>query len=283
MSLGYLLAKLEPELNFNTFETMLFKNLKQICVASLCAFTFFSNQVLATVVEVRTNVGNFQINLFDEDTPRTVENFLSYVNAGAYTNNVVHRSVPGFVVQMGGFQFNDSFPPDPIATATPVQNEPVLSNVVATVAMAKLNNQPDSATSQFFVNIANNSSNLDTSNSGFSVFGQVIGDGMTVVNQIAGLDRFGFASPFNEIPLQNYSATDAQNGVEITRDNVVLITDIVVIDSAVVTNPDLDPVENTRINAVPTTPPSNDGTSGGALSYGLLILFVALFRRQWFK
>jgi peptidyl-prolyl cis-trans isomerase A (cyclophilin A) len=262
---------------------MLFKNLKQICVASLCAFTFFSNQVLATVVEVRTNVGNFQINLFDEDTPRTVENFLSYVNAGAYANNVVHRSVPSFVVQMGGFQFNDSFPPDPIATAAPVQNEPVLSNVVATVAMAKLNNQPDSATSQFFINIANNSSNLDTSNSGFSVFGQVIGDGMTVVNQIAGLDRFGFASPFNEIPLQNYSATDAQNGVEVTRDNVVLITDIVVIDSAVVTNPDIDPVANTRINAVPTTPPSNDGTSGGTLAFGLLILFTALLRRQWSK
>jgi peptidyl-prolyl cis-trans isomerase A (cyclophilin A) len=259
---------------------MFFKTLKQKFAVCLCALAMISHHASATVVEVRTNVGNFQINLFDEDTPRTVENFLSYVNAGAYANNVVHRSVPGFVVQMGGFQFNDSFPPDAIATASPVQNEPELSNVIATVAMAKLSNQPDSATSQFFINLSDNSQNLDTSNSGFSVFGQVIGDGMAVVNQIAALDRFGFASPFNEIPLQNYTATDAQSGVEITRDNVVLITDIVVIDSAVVTNPDLNPVPNTRIDATPTTPPSEQGSSGGSLGFAALVMMAIVFRRK---
>lgn len=264
----------QPNFTQIIIKIMSVKNLKQIFVIVMCVFSLLSPFASATVVEVRTNIGNFQINLFDEDTPRTVDNFLSYVDAGAYTNNVVHRSVPNFVVQMGGFQFNDSFPPDPISTGTPVQNEPVLSNVVATVAMAKLSNQPDSATSQFFINIADNSQNLDISNSGFSVFGQVIGDGMSVVNQIAALDRFGFASPFNEIPLQDYTAADAQSGVEITRDNVVLITDIVVVDSAVVTNPNLNPTPNTRINATPTAPPSSSDSSGGSLGFGLLILLL---------
>lgn len=92
-------------------------------------------------------MGDFQINLYDETTPETVQNFLQYVNSGAYANNVVHRSVDGFVVQAGGFTYNGSIPLDNVATDSPVTNEPVLSNVRGTISMAKLDSDENSATS----------------------------------------------------------------------------------------------------------------------------------------
>lgn len=132
----------------------------------------FASIAQATVVEIRTNLGNIQVNLFDQTTPETVDNFLvNYVTPGAYANNVVHRSVPNFIVQLGGYRYNGTFPPDAIATTTAVINEPRLSNVRGTIAMAKLGSNANSATSQFFFNTANNSGNLDVQNGGFTVFG----------------------------------------------------------------------------------------------------------------
>ncbi len=66
----------------------------------------------ATIVEFQTVIGHFEVNLYDNATPATVANFLDYVNNGAYTNSVYHRSVPGFVVQGGGFTFDMTVPPD---------------------------------------------------------------------------------------------------------------------------------------------------------------------------
>jgi len=150
--------------------------MKKIISISACLFSILvASACYATVVEVRTVVGNFQVNLFDDATPQTVENFLEYVNAGQFASNTVHRSVPNFIIQMGGFEYAGSFPPEPIATGTPVNNEPVFSNLRGTVAMAKMGGNPNSATSQFFVNLNDNSSNLDVQNVGFSVFGQVLG------------------------------------------------------------------------------------------------------------
>jgi len=230
---------------------------------TILSATMLAAKSHATVVEVRTVVGDFQVNLFDEATPQTVANFLDYVNSGAYANNTVHRSSAGFVIQMGGFQYNNSFPPDPIATGLPVNNEPVFSNLRGTLSMAKFGGNPNSATSQFFVNLSNNASNLDAQNGGFSVFGQVIGDGMDVVDQIAALGRFNFGGTFNEVPLRNYSATDASNAVIPNDTQLVIITDIVVIDAAVVTNPNLNPARNTLINNPPRSP--SLPSSGGAL------------------
>lgn len=236
-----------------------------LCIATLSPSTY------ATVVEVRTVEGDFQVNLFDEATPQTVENFLEYVNSGAYANNTVHRSATNFVIQMGGFAYNGAFPPEPINTGLAVSNEPELSNLRGTLAMAKVGGNPDSATSQFFVNLGDNSANLDVQNGGFSVFGQVIGDGMDVVERIADLERFNFGAPFNEIPLRDYSAADASNGVTPDDSNVVIITDIVVIDSATVTNPDLNPTPNTLINAPAPTQPSPSSGGGGAVNLLLLL------------
>ena len=239
----------------------------------------YSTAVNATVVEVRTNLGNFQVNLFDNDTPLTTENFLSYVNAGAFANNTIHRSSTNFVIQMGGFQYNNSFPPDAIATDTPVVNEPVLSNVRGTIAMAKLGSDPNSATSQFFVNLSNNASNLDIQNSGFTVFGQVLDDGMDVVDQIAALPRFNLGGAFGEIPLSDYTSTDAANNVVPNESNIVIITDIIVIDATTTTNPNLNPVKNTLINSGGGSQPSTS-SGGGSLSFGIIFGLLLLATRK---
>ncbi|MDG1122605.1 MAG: peptidylprolyl isomerase [Glaciecola sp.] len=250
----------------------------------LCVSLVLALPTHATVVEVRTVAGDFQINLFDETTPQNVENLLSYINAGAYSNNVVHRSVPGFIVQMGGFQYGNAFPPDAIPTGAGVTNEPVLSNLRGTVAMAKLAGNPDSATSQFFINLSDNSANLDAQNGGFTVLGQVIGDGMEVVDAIAAMSRFNFGGAFAEIPLRDYASTNTEQP---TDDNLVIITDVVVIDAAVVTNPDLNPAQNTLANpstpsnSVPDTSLNTGGSSGGALGFSALFgLGLLLWRRR---
>lgn len=240
--------------------------------------------VQATIVEVRTNVGNFQVNLFDNTTPSTVQNFLSYVNAGAYANNTVHRSVPSFVIQMGGFEYANSFPPEAIAIGVPVINEPILSNVRGTLAMAKQGNNVNSATSQFFVNLANNAANLDAQNGGFTVFGQILGNGMEIVDQIAGLPRFNYGQAFQELPLQNFTATDAANNLVPNDNNLIIISDIVVIDAAVSTNPNLTPVRNTLINSGGGNNGGSGGESGGGGSVGIVLtaclMIISLARRQ---
>ena len=117
----------------------------------------------ATVVEFQTVLGNFQVNLYDNDTPTTVTNFLDYVNNGAYTNAIMHRSVPNFVVQGGGFRFDTTWPATSIAANPAIVNEPEFSNIRGTIAMAKTS-QPDSATNQWFFNLSDNSANLDVQN-----------------------------------------------------------------------------------------------------------------------
>jgi cyclophilin family peptidyl-prolyl cis-trans isomerase len=76
-----------------------------------------------------------------------------------------------------------------------IQNEPGISNLVGTVAMAKLPGDPNSATSEFFVNVNDNSANLDEQNSGFTVFGRVAGNGITLLNQI------------NDLPVEDYTVS----------------------------------------------------------------------------
>ena len=254
-------------------------------ILALSTAALFSLQAAATVVEIRTNMGNISVNLFDEDTPETVENFLEYVNSGAYANNVVHRSEPVFVIQAGGFTYNNTLPLDNVATGVAVVNEPEFSNVRGTLAMAKLAGDPDSATSQWFINVADNSENLDVQNGGFTVFGQVINDGMDIVDEINALPRFNLGGAAGSIPLRDFTTEDATNGEEPDGNNFVLITDIVVTDATTVTNPDLNPVRNTLLNSGTGNPntPSDGGSSGGAMHpLALLVigLSTVLFRRR---
>ena len=188
----------------------------KIFVLSICSVSF---SAFATNVIMETPLGNIEIELFDEAAPGTVENFLNYVNDGDYDDSFVHRSVPGFVIQGGGFTF-DAGQAFPIPTDPPIENEFKLSNIRGTIAMAKRSGDPDSATSQWFINLADNSASLDGGDGQgggfFTVFGQVIGDGMEVADAIAALPRVDRGSPFGQLPVIDYSTGD------FVRDNMVI-------------------------------------------------------------
>ena len=112
---------------------------KRLLCSLLASLSFASH---ATIVEMQTSQGTIEINLFDQQTPKTVENFLSYVQDDSYNETVIHRSIDNFVIQGGGFTFSDTL--DPITTKPAVINEPVFSNVKGTIAMAKLGGNPNS-------------------------------------------------------------------------------------------------------------------------------------------
>ena len=228
-----------------------------------------SNLAQATIVEVTTNLGKFEINLFDQTTPVTVQNFLSYVSSGRYDGTVIHRSVPGFVIQGGGFTFDQQLPLKAVASNAAIINEPKWSNVRATVAMAKQANNPNSATNQWFINLANNAANLNVQNGGFTVFGQISSQDMAVVDAIAALPRFSFPG-ISELPLQNYSADDASDNKPLVAANLITIESVVVVDARVDTAATLNPPANTSASA------GDDSADSGAGSSGWLSLLAAL-------
>jgi cyclophilin family peptidyl-prolyl cis-trans isomerase len=176
---------------------------------------------IASTVRLQTNLGAIDIVLYDTEAPRTVSNFLRYVTGNAYDSTFVHRSVPGFVIQGGGYQWTQTQNTyAAIPTLPPIQNEfsAARSNVRGSVAMAKFSNDPHSATSQWFINLANNSSSLDTGNGGYTVFGYVTQTSMAVVDAIAALPRVNAGVPFNELPL---ASAPTASGIQ--RANLVMI------------------------------------------------------------
>ena len=157
-------------------------------------------------VRVGANQRTLDLALFDADTPLTVANFLAYVDDGRFQNNFFHRSVPGFIIQNGGFRFVGPSTFDTVPTFAPVLNEPRFSNLRGTVAMAKLPGDANSATSGWFINLADNSANLDFQNGGFTVFGRVLGAGMAVADEVAALPVYNstvspFFLPWEFLPL----------------------------------------------------------------------------------
>ena len=159
----------------------------------------------STYVDLTTNFGDIDIQLYDDDAPKTVANFLSYA-AGPYVNSFFHRLVSGFVLQGGGYTYTTGV--QTITAMPPVVNEfsSSRSNLAHTVAMAKLGGDPNSATDQFFFNLGDNSSNLDNQNGGFTVFGKVTDDTWATVQKIAALPVYNAGSPFDSLPLTNYTS-----------------------------------------------------------------------------
>lgn len=141
---------------------------------TLAAVTLFSMPALAANPEVQftTSKGSFTVELFEDSAPKTVANFLRYVNDGSYVGTLFHRVIPGFMVQGGGFTRDMKQAP----TYAPIKNEgsSKLKNRRATLAMARTQD-PNSATRQFFINVTNNPF-LDTTErqAGYAVFGKVI-------------------------------------------------------------------------------------------------------------
>ena len=139
----------------------------------------------APKVKMETSAGTMIIELNDTKSPRTVVNFLSYVNNGFYNGKIFHRVIPGFMIQGGGFDRSMG----EIKTQAPIKNEADngLKNLAYTIAMARTGD-PHSATAQFFINTTNNAF-LDFkapngSGWGYAVFGKVI-EGQEVVDKIA--------------------------------------------------------------------------------------------------
>jgi cyclophilin family peptidyl-prolyl cis-trans isomerase len=157
------------------------------------------------IVVFETTKGNIEVELDREHAPITVDNFLGYVRKGHYDGTIFHRVIGNFMIQGGGFTRDGAEKP----TDKPIKLESNngLKNVVGTIAMARTN-VPDSATCQFFINVADNG-NLDYApgNPGYAVFGKVVA-GMDTVDKIKAA-RTGTRGQFRDWPLEDVVITKA--------------------------------------------------------------------------
>ncbi|WP_289156587.1 peptidylprolyl isomerase [uncultured Pseudoalteromonas sp.] len=238
--------------------------MKKCLIGSLLAFSCFTSQ--ATIVEMQTSHGVIELNLFDQQAPNTVANFLSYIEDDAYNQTVIHRSVSDFVIQGGGFTFTDELVP--ITTKSAVVNEPVLSNVKGTIAMAKLANDENSATSQWFFNMVDNSEALDTQNGGFTVFGQITAQSQATLDNIAGLVHCGDI-PLVDITSEQCSSSD----VALSSANFVTINSVVVLDDDPLSSANLNPTANTLISQDDSSAEAgSSSSSGGSMGVGFCLI-----------
>lgn len=196
--------------------------------ALLLAPTLVVGQTASSLVRFHTNLGDIDVAMLTASAPLTVQNFLNYVNKGAYNNSVIHRSVQGFIIQGGGYTLQNhslvAIPQD-----APVVNEYSVSNGRGTLAIAKLGNDPNSATNQWFFNTADNAQILNNQNGGFTVFGRITNaSGLAVMDKIAAVpvpNPGPLSAPFDQIPLMNY------NGGTVTDDNFVQVLSITQLDN----------------------------------------------------
>lgn len=150
------------------------------------------------LVDISTTQGTITLNLEEKLSPKTVSNFLKYADEGFYNGTIIHRVIANFMIQGGGMTPDMNQKP----THKPIPNESAngLSNRRGTIAMARTNN-PDSATSQFFINLVDNDSlNGNRSQPGYTVFGQVV-SGMDVVEKIGHIRTIQKGS-FQDVPAE---------------------------------------------------------------------------------
>jgi cyclophilin family peptidyl-prolyl cis-trans isomerase len=200
--------------------------------ASIDISNAFSDPDASDAVRFGTVLGDVDIALFGQQTPITVANFLKYVDEGRYfikgNSSFVHRSIPGFIIQGGEWigtsnSNNGAIQPTALGTLPPIQNEAGISNKRGTIAMAQSamaqsGTDPNSATSQWFINLADNGgppNNLDirSNNAGpYAVFGRVVNNTMSVVDAIAHVKTYNFSGihpSFHDLPLINYDGASA--------------------------------------------------------------------------
>ena len=204
------------------------KSCQVACYIALLLLSLQSSRA-GTLAQFRTIFGDIEMELYDQDKPVTVQNFMRYIQSGRYHDGFAHRLVPGFVVQGGGFTITNrgttnwtilSVPTDP-----PITNEFAVgrrfSNVYGTIAMAKSGGDTNSASSQWFINLANNSflDAADTNNL-FVVFGHIV-SGTNVLNVFSNFQYWTGAQssnlvlhqyyqpPFGDLPLLYPSIVDS--------------------------------------------------------------------------
>jgi len=149
-------------------------------------------------VKLETTMGNITIELYPDKAPITVANFKQYVKEGFYDNTIFHRIIAGFMVQGGGMDTNGNEK----TTHAPIKLESNngLSNKIGTIAMARTSDD-NSATSQFFINVADNTFlDYGVRDNGYAVFGKVI-DGMDVVNKMSNVQTDSNDEPLSQIKI----------------------------------------------------------------------------------
>ncbi len=186
----------------------------QICTAALATLMLsssFAQPVTKenTMVRFTTNYGAIDLAVFDEQAPVTAKNFVTYVREGFYDGLIMHRVIPGFVIQGGGFEPGMK----ERATRDPIKNEADngLKNDRGTLSMARTND-PDSASSQFFINLKDNAFLNHTGKNprgwGYAVFAKVV-QGMDVVDKIAGVETASVGI-HDDVPKQDVIITKAE-------------------------------------------------------------------------
>lgn len=172
-----------------------------VVALAMAAFVPAAFAAQATQVKVDTNMGAFVIELNAKAAPKTVENFLAYVKSGFYKNTLFHRVIPNFMIQGGGFVMGmeEKDTRAPIA----LESRNGLSNVRGTIAMARTND-PNSATSQFFINVRDNrflDANQAQDANGYAVFGKVV-SGMSTVDAIARVKTHSVGY-YDDVPIRD--------------------------------------------------------------------------------
>lgn len=178
---------------------MTFKTLTRGLAALALGLTL-AGAVQAQKVRLATSMGDIVVQLDEAKAPKTVANFVQYVQAGHYDGTIFHRVIGNFMIQGGGML--PDMKEKPTRAPIPLESRNGLSNKVGTLAMARTN-VPDSATAQFFINVRDNNF-LDQPNSpdgnGYAVFGRVV-EGMDVVDKIRAVPTRN-AGPHQNVPAE---------------------------------------------------------------------------------
>ncbi len=180
----------------------------------------------APVARFTTAAGSINVNLFKSQAPKTVDNFLTYADSGAWDGTFIHRVIPNYIVQGGGYKVNSSNNVIDNVENPPVLNEDGISNTRGTIAMAKIPDQPNSATNEWFFNLNNNGgtppNGLDYENGGFTVFGQIANaGGLTVMDALGAFpvrDASAKHSALEDVPVQNGAAYDLRGTLDPAAD-----------------------------------------------------------------
>lgn len=177
-------------------------SLSLLCTILLSGISANAEKANRPVVVLKTSLGDIRLELDAEKAPVTVENFLKYVKSGFYERTMFHRVIPGFMIQGGGFTSGMSEK----NTYPPIKNEAAnrLPNKRGTIAMARTA-EVDSATSQFFINVADNSflnyKGSSAQRFGYCVFGRVT-QGMNIVDKIAQV-KTHIVPPYEDVPVKD--------------------------------------------------------------------------------
>jgi cyclophilin family peptidyl-prolyl cis-trans isomerase len=157
-------------------------------------------------VEFDTTLGKIRIELYPDAAPKTVANFLDYVKSKGYDGTQFHRVIDGFMIQGGGFtaDFYQKPTRPPVVNEAEMASKAGITNKRGTIAMARTSD-PNSATNQFFINVADNSRlnfrSPDRDGVGYTAFGKVV-EGMDVVNKIAKVAKGGGKPVPPGVPLE---------------------------------------------------------------------------------